>query len=790
MIITYHILLGLAGLTSGAGLSCGSDTPLDTPYFSPFYKRVRQATGCSRAATETEEQEVHVIRLDQPADNVFLYVTGSSNLTRLSLVLATPSPVTWHLTISGFSSQRDILISDGSKVLDIESGEELATSPAILSTVVITENLALAKFSYIHSFTSVSGANRIFVRLPSTELSQSCDVLSEARSDTVEAFQVEKQLSFGCYHQEAAGLLPNDVHVIDLRQKIVKRSVEDDYNNVVVELAPDQVQEDLLPRNLTLILKSDKPVKWIIKSKGIKGQLVVAAGKNEVENLSDNTNQDLDIRNAEIPDDTFERLMKEVTQHYGIPLSYMRVHQANLLEMLIPPRSKREVSNLFELNMPSYIRDEEDLQSYSDLHHEDPEDKIYVVAEEIETSMVKECDEQRKQVSITLPSQVVAKHGIGSITLNDPTCSAVEENSQWIVKSHTTQCGSIALTYGSSPMYRNNLNIEFSRGALAGQKTKVPFICKFKPGIPGISSPIDYEESDDEDDYYAESDETGSLGEEMYSLKVQLLSEHDEARATLLEKRTDSAAVAVGDKIYVASHINAVPYLALAMEQCWISNTSHVTSHASPQDQLVINAGCPTNPRVNMHWDKGSSNSAFSFKINDELASNGKIWIQCRMGLCSATTAGANGNIQLCVDPKTCADREAPHLQSSLQQITVRGPLHIVPGNAKIAGPPPQAEDTEQREDRDKYNSQTSHTLVEVPVEVAVAIALASFLVGAMSTGVLWFLHSKAMQAKSRRLRAEGNELQSMLGFNSNQPPPGPDQNANTSCAHCPLVSA
>ena len=45
--------------------------------------------------------------------------------------------------------------------------------------------------------------------------------------------------------------------------------------------------------------------------------------------------------------------------------------------------------------------------------------------------------------------------------------------------------------------------------------------------------------------------------------------------------------------------------------------------------------------------------------------------------------------------------------------------------------------------------TKTSHTLVEVPVEVAVAIALASFIVGAMSTGVLWFLHSKAMQAKT-----------------------------------------
>ena len=112
----------------------------------------------------------------------------------------------------------------------------------------------------------------------SSILDKNCDVYSKEKSLTIEAFQVLKQRSFGCYHQEAAGLLPNDVHVIDLRQKIVKRSVEEDHN-VVVELAPDVAQADLLPRNLTLILKSDKPVKWIIKSKGIKGQLVVAAGE-------------------------------------------------------------------------------------------------------------------------------------------------------------------------------------------------------------------------------------------------------------------------------------------------------------------------------------------------------------------------------------------------------------------------------------------------------------------------------------------------------------------------------
>ena len=49
---------------------------------------------------------------------------------------------------------------------------------------------------------------------------------------------------------------------------------------------------------------------------------------------------------------------------------------------------------------------------------------------------------------------------------------------------------------------------------------------------------------EDDDDYNAESEEIDQLGEEMYSLKVQLVSD-DEKRSTLLEKRTDSAMVMV-----------------------------------------------------------------------------------------------------------------------------------------------------------------------------------------------------------------------------------------------------
>ena len=144
-------------------------------------------------------------------------------------------------------------------------------------------------------------------------------------------------------------------------------------------------------------------------------------------------------------------------------------------------------------------------------------------------------------------------------------------------------------------------------------------------------------------------------------------------------------------------------------------------------------------------------------QLTPDLVAGARVWLQCRMGLCSATQAGARGNIKRCVDPElVCAAPEAErgrHAESSLQQVTVRGPLHVAPVSRRDRARDPhvsvaQLDPTKPNQDP-AFTATTSHTLVEVPVEVAVAIALASFIVGAMSTGVLWFLHSRAMQAKA-----------------------------------------
>jgi hypothetical protein len=360
-LLVLHILPLLQGVLGEAPLppkDCHSDRPLDTPYFIPFNKTVKSARGCMSPKPVSQNTQVHVIRLEQAGRNVYLHVNGSET-HNLSLVLSSPGrEVIWHLTTQGFLSLPDILVSDGSRVVRSTDGRPLPAGKAALDSRALTHKLAIARFSHITTFTTIETANDILINLPPETSSHStCDPLQkmqEVPSPAVTAFLREKQSSFGCYHPEAAGLQPNDVHVIDLRdlgepseasEIRYKRSLDrSNPKDVVVELTgPGRPGNEgpPLPRNLTLVLKSDRPVRWLLKSQGIQGRLIVTtAGENPVENLSVGSSQQLDIQKTEIPDQ-FERLMEEVTQQYGSPLSYMKVHHANLLEMTIPPRSKR-----------------------------------------------------------------------------------------------------------------------------------------------------------------------------------------------------------------------------------------------------------------------------------------------------------------------------------------------------------------------------------------------------------------------------------------------------------------
>ena len=150
--------------------------------------------------------------------------------------------------------------------MEAGTGRELDSSPALLNSINTASKIGLNRFGHLNTVTTVTGeANRVFVQVPQKLGSgQSCLGQTRSKSLAVKAYmviirigdrlsdlcpQVERQSSFGCYHPEAAGLLPNDVHVIDLRDRTgsgqngrrLRRAVvaEEQLPEVVVELGPE-----------------------------------------------------------------------------------------------------------------------------------------------------------------------------------------------------------------------------------------------------------------------------------------------------------------------------------------------------------------------------------------------------------------------------------------------------------------------------------------------------------------------------------------------------------------------
>ena len=55
---------------------------------------------------------------------------------------------------------------------------------------------------------------------------------------------MQKQSTFGCYHTEAAGLLPNDVHVIDLKEVTNQNTASSHVTIVLISNWPAPPGED------------------------------------------------------------------------------------------------------------------------------------------------------------------------------------------------------------------------------------------------------------------------------------------------------------------------------------------------------------------------------------------------------------------------------------------------------------------------------------------------------------------------------------------------------------------
>ena len=185
-------------------------------------------------------------------------------------------------------------------------------------------------------------------------------------SDSVLAFFVHKQKMFGCYHPNIAGMMANDVHVIDLmsaapspsiplnnveedqrysRATIVNQQLPAVFLSMTPKLAKSGNVLDNNPRNITLILKSFHPVKWFLESWKMKGHLKVISTNGPVENYSLSSGQHLSIERKPFSGDIQQLWRTIISETGSTPISYVKVEVANVVSMVIPPRHQSRLSS-------------------------------------------------------------------------------------------------------------------------------------------------------------------------------------------------------------------------------------------------------------------------------------------------------------------------------------------------------------------------------------------------------------------------------------------------------------
>ena len=274
---------------------------------------------------------------------------------------------------------------------------------------------------------------------------------------------ITKQPATGCFHEEVAGTLEEDVHVIDLQsadddfndtshksksnQKMIKSSTDvtdDSLPNVYLSLAPEETENGEihnLQRDLTLILHSKQKVKWYLESIDLSGKLKVISTNGPVFDYELAASQKLSIENNPLPA-AFDQLWKAVvTKTNNNPISYARIIKANVLTILVPNRPKQGLSPInLKDDKATIIPDPK--ESYisiptktdkSEKESKRQSNVIHKIENHLRGFMTKTCNQLRTE--ILLPLDVTKRYNVVGVHLNEPECAGSKNSTHWILET-------------------------------------------------------------------------------------------------------------------------------------------------------------------------------------------------------------------------------------------------------------------------------------------------------------------------------------------------------------------
>ncbi|XP_072275994.1 transforming growth factor beta receptor type 3 isoform X2 [Pyxicephalus adspersus] len=753
-------------------------------------------SGCASKGTIRYPQEVHIINLKcveedpcQSEKEVTLHLTPIPAIPvhqkPLVFILNSPRPVTWELKTERLADDvpRFFFVSQGSTVQYEAGNFSLSAQTEERPLPSGNEHLLLwtqKNYGAVTSFTEVKMTKRMDIKVGEDEkFPATCRIDKNFMSLNYLAQYVQPQPAEGCIIRSSEDKM---VHVIELDSPSYS-SHSSFQVDIIIDIRPLN-PDAKFSKSLTLILKCEKAVNWVIKTHNIAGKLeVLTPNSVRFDKEMDKSLLTSKLMIPNIPS-TKEKIIKWASEKNHSVNSYTHAPVANKFHIKldddiemndednseVPPKwleflqlSGSEGTGEFDptsdfLNERDLLKEPEEAQG------------------NINVALSVKCDET-KMVAAIQKGILQANGYIGTeLSLLDPVCRAQENDTHFILESSLEECGTQHTIDGSSIVYYNTIVIQLS------------------PPTEGSGWPSDYEDLESGDSGFpGDTDETEiglpylkrpeivvfncTMPQDTAS-PFDLIFAHPDAAINnvtfnmelyktdlFLTPSQNYFSVAENGQVYVeVSLTKAENDLSFMIQTCFISTSSNpdilseytIIENICPKDDSVkfYNVRKLNYPKSQEQTEKKRFSFMFKSMFNTSL-----LFLHCELTLCTNDPSkdGEIDSLTKCVPPDEAC-------------ISVNSNMILAMMNNKKSFTKPLAVITMERTS-DTPSNQNRPNLPQLfyglDTPTVVGIAFAAFIIGALLTGALWYIYSHTGDTAGRQ-----------------QVPTTPPASENSSAAH------
>uniref|UniRef100_A0A8B9L1S8 Transforming growth factor, beta receptor III n=1 Tax=Astyanax mexicanus TaxID=7994 RepID=A0A8B9L1S8_ASTMX len=661
-------------------------------------------SGCASRGTASLPQEIHIINLrsgaegtgDKPAE-VALHLRPIQSLSvhrkPLVFLLSSPQPVVWKLHTEKLvpGVKRIFHVSKGS---DVEFEGNFSQSCEVREEALPHGNDHLLSWAQSHyqavtSFSELKMSHNVFIKVGEDPVfSDSCKIDNKFLSLNYLASYEEPQSSTGCVLSGPDPL--QEVHIIELQTPNSSSAFQVD---VTVDLRPS---EDDMPlhRDVTLLLRCEKSVNWVIDVHSVLGKLHIVVRSVHFKYIQ---TQALPLRSG---------------NKSGIPAQ--RVSAVGFLDS--PEKQKlldwsRPLSGVCVDQCANGI-------NKANITLQDPRCKAtsnsthYTLETPLTGCQTTKYPSHSSPVILYINTIVISQ-------------SEVRDGSGWPLDDEDLEAGDV-VSPGDPDMPEKTI-LE------TGRRSTILFNCTYRKGQdaamdslrPGFGV------------LPKEPEDNVTVSMELFTTNL-FRYPPPQSLFTISENKP----------IYVEiSATKADPNLGFMIQTCFISSDSNPLVQS---DYVIIENICPTDDSVRYYPQKVDfpvphaqmDRKRFSFNFRSKFNVS-LLFLHCEMSLCSKIPANHQGLPECMLPDEAC------------MEVTIDTILKMM-GNSKVFTKPlvvvsdNDDEEVVTKDPGKTHSVRLSYTYV-LDTPTVVGIAFAAFVIGAMLTGALWFIYSHTGDSAGRQ---------------------------------------